>query len=278
MAALVADDIAQQTAVVPQGMGINPIFDWAPILGVPLWLFITCIFLFILAAVFVYWIARIRKLNSVRGWKDSMERAESTDVQVWVITRTLSLIIDCMKIEDSVISYKDPTKIGMWHHNTRESVIRVGGNPAVVVSEDFDQTRDFISEIVLTDNSDVFNADQVSLKKEHEANKDESDVIEPINNYEDYEHHGREALQLVNPEGLPMRCFNVFSNTRFLKYFPHGCSHMLFGADLTLDAKLIDIRGKDKGFWEKYAFPMLAIIVVLIAIVTAWMVPLGAHA
>lgn len=273
MAALVADDLVP-TAVVPQGMGINPVFDWAPILGVPLWLFITCFFVFVLAAVFVYWFARIAKLNSVRGWKDSMQHAEPTDVQTWIITRTLNLMIECMKIEDSVISYKDPTKIGMWHHNTRESVIRVGGNPAVVVSEDFDQTRDFISETVLTDACDEFNANQEALKEAFKESGDDSEVIAPINNYDDYEKHGREALQLVHPNGLLMKCYNVFSNIRFLKYFPLGCSHMFFGADLTLDAKLIDIRGKERTFWDKYAMPTIALIVVLLCVVAAWMVPL----
>lgn len=262
------------SAVVPQGMGINPIFDAQIILGVPLWVFIDCFFLFLLAAVFVYWLAKIKKLNAVRGWSESLKHMDVNDVQVWIISRTQKLVIDCMKIEDNILSYHDKTKIGMWHHNTRESVIRVGGNPAVVVSEDFDQTRDVISEIALTDNCDEFNRNQEELLKLKEQGKIKGAVIEPIENYTDYENHGRESLQTVNPDGLWIRSFNIFSNIKFLKYFPLGCSHMFFGGDVTLESRLLKTRPKAMGFWEKHAVFVGSIIIVVLAFLAVWMVPL----
>lgn len=272
------------TMAVPQGMTIT-IFDWSPILGVPFWLFINCFLFFCLAAVIVYWMARIRKLAAVKGWSESMKQADVGDVQAWIISRTQKLVIECMKIEDNILSYKDKTKIGMWHHNTRESVIRVGGNPAVVVSEDFDQTRDFISEIALTDNCDEFNHDVMELReemikkykecKEKGVEMPEPNVAAPIENYIDYEDHGREDLQTIHPNGLPVKVFNIFSNIRFLKYFPLGCSHMFFGADVTLESRLLRNRTKQTGFWSKYAFPILAAIVVLIITGAVWFVPMG---
>jgi hypothetical protein len=270
---LVAVDPVGVASALPQGSGIT-IFDWSPILGVPAWLFIDCILLFGVLAIFIYWIAKIRKLSAVRGWADSLKNMDVNDVQVWMISRTQKLVIGCMKIEDNVLSYHDPSKIGMWHHNTRESVIRVGGNPAVVVSEDFDQTRDIISEIALTDNCDVFNENQGALKEWNEKQNDDSAVIEPINDYDDYESHGREALQIVNPDGLPMRSWNIFSNIRFLKYFPHGCSHMFFGGELRFDAIELKPNQSTKGFWEKHAFIILAAIIALAGICAAWFVPL----
>jgi hypothetical protein len=271
------------TQVIPQGMAIT-LFDWSPILGVPFWIFIDCFLLFCLAAVFVYWFARIRKLSAVSGWAESMKHADVNDVQVWIITRTQKLIIDCLKIEDNILSYHDKGKIGMWHHNTRESVIRVGGNPAVVVSEDFDQTRDIISEIALTDNCDEFNQDQLALQKaltdEYEEKKaqgiecEEPRTASPIEDYADYEEHGRENLQVIHPTGLPMRSFNIFSNIRFLKYFPKGCSHMFLGADVTLESRLLSVRPKTSGFWAKFAFPIIAAIVVLIITAAVWFMPL----
>lgn len=273
------------TMAVPQGMAINPIFDWNVALGVPLWLFVTCFFFFVFVAVIVYWMARIHKLSAIRGWKESLQNMSVNDVQVWIISRTQKLVIECMTIEDNILSYHDKSKIGMWHHNTRESVIRVGGNPAVVVSEDFDQTRDLISEIALTDNCDTFNENQEDLEKflkekyetDVAAGKevDEPEVVRPIENYTDYENHGRKTLQLVNPDGLPMATYNIFSNIRFLKYFPLGCSHMFFGGELLQDAKFIKTKPKDKGFLEKHAFLILAITVGAILVLASWFCPLG---
>lgn len=268
---------AEQAAslAVPQGMAINNLFDWQVILGVPFWVFICCALLFCVAAVWVYWFARIRKLSAVRGWKDSLQKMNPDDVQVWLITRTQSLIIGCMKIEDNVLSYHDKTKIGMWHHNTRESVIRVGGNPAVVVSEDFDQTRDFISEIALTDCADEFNENQETLIEKHNGDGNKSGVIKPITTYDDYDKYGREALQLAYPEGLPMKSHNVFNNARFLKYFPRGCSHMFFGGVIYRDASKLKKHTKDAGLLAKYGFMAAALVVVMISVLAAWLVPLG---
>lgn len=262
---------AIQSAIVPTGTAINPLFDWVVMVGVPFWVFVLCFLIFCMAAVWVYWIARINKLSAVKGWKESLQKMSPNDVQVWLITRTLNLIIGCMEIEDNVLSYHDKTKLGMWHHNTRESVIRVGGNPAVVVSEDFDQTRDFISEIALTDNSDEFNANQETLKKEMPDSK----VISPINDYADYETHGRKALQMVHPDGLPMKSYNLFNNLRFLKYFPKGCSHMFFGTELAFDARLLKPVKKDQGFLAKHALLIIVVIVIVAALAAAWFVPLG---
>ena len=291
MADLIAPQI-NPSVIIPQGMGINPWFDWEVILGVPFWVLIDCILLFAIAAVFVYWLAKLRKLNAVSGWSESLKTMGAGDVQVCIITRTQKLIIDCMKIEDNVLSYHDKAKIGMWHHNTRESVIVVGGNPALVVSEDYDQTRDLISEIVLTDNCDEFNHNQEDLQKAEdksyeerlaEAKKNNVDpktvtkriIVQPINNYIDYESYGRELLQLANPDGLTMKTYNIFSNIRFLKYFPLGCSHMFFGGELTFDARNLALHKKEKSFWEKYMFLGASVIVVVIAFLAVWMVPLG---
>lgn len=283
MGDVVAIPIEQASSlVVPQGMAINNLFDWQVMLGVPFWVFVSCALLFCVAAIWVYWIARIRKLSAVKGWKESLDKKDPTDVQVWLITRVQSLIIGCMKIEDNVLSYHDKAKIGMWHHNTRESVIRVGGNPAVVVSEDFDQTRDFISEIALTDCADEFNEGIEGLLEEYKKAAEESgrpdkesSVVKPITTYEDYDEYGREALQLAYPDGLVMKSHNIFNNARFLKYFPRGCSHMFFGGILLRDANKLKKHTKDAGLLAKYGFMAAALVVVMIGILAAWLVPLG---
>jgi len=262
--------------VASQGLPPNTattFLDASVAVGVPIWVFLVTFLFFVFVAVFVWWLAKLRKLSAVAGWSESLKNQDTGSVQVWIITRTQKLIIGCMKIEDNILSYFDKTKLGMWHHNTRESVIRVGGNPAVVVSEDFDQTRDIISEIAVTDNCDEFNVGQEKLLKLKEEGKLEGAVIAPIQNFVDYESYGRESLQIANPEGLRIRAFNIFSNIRFLKYFPQGRSHMFFGADVTLESRLLKTRTKPLGFWEKHAFLAGAIIIIVVLNMVAFMVP-----
>ena len=275
MTDLIAPQVTQAIAEVipPQGMGFT-IFDWQVALGIPAWIFIDAFFIFCVAAVAVYWWAKLRKLSAVSGWAESLKNMDIHDVQVWIISRTQKLIIGCMKIEDNVLSYHDPTKIGMWHHNTRESVIRIGGNPAVVVSEDYDQTRDIISEIALTDNCDEMNKNQDALIKWKEETGDTSMTVSPIESYEDYEDYGRETLQLIHPEGLPMKAYNIFNNIRFLKYFPKGCSHMFFGGELELESRGLHQNENEKGFWEKHALLIGSILIAIVAIGAAAFVPL----
>ena len=263
------------TYAVPSGMGINAWFDWQVILGVPFWLFIDAFLVFVLAAVMVYWWARIRKLNAVRGWADSLKNMSVNSAQAWIISRTQTLKIICMEIEDNILSYLDKTKIGAWHHNTREAVIRVGGVTAVIASEDYDQTRDIITEIALTDNCDQFNANQDGLKEQFKKEGNTAEVVKPIKSFADYEEFGRKALQFVHPNGLEISPYNIFNCTRFMKFVPPGRSHVFFGGVINFDAKELKPPAQNESSWMKYAPLGAVIIVVLIATIAVWMVPLA---
>jgi hypothetical protein len=124
------------------------------------------------------------------------------------------------------------------------------------------------------DNCDEFNQNQKELLEWKQKEGLKNAVIEPIENYADYEAHGRESLQIVNPSGLWIRSFNIFSNIKFLKYFPLGCSHMFFGGDVTLESRLLKTRPKGMGFWEKHAVFVGSIIIVVMALVMVSLVPL----
>ena len=277
------------TLAVPQGMGINPVFDWTPLpaaFGLPLWFYITIFVLFIEAAIVVYWMARIRKLSAVMGWYESKQKMNPNDVQVWLLTRTLSLFIYCLKIEDNILSYHDKTKVGMWHHNTKESVINIGGQPGVVIGDDWDQTRDFLTEIALTDTCDEFNSNQEQLQTEYDyqlksakqygqqVNEEEFKAVSPINNYTDYEAFGREILGDLYPNGLKIKSYNIFNNLRFLKYTPKACSPMQLGAELILEARDLPLSDNPKGFWEKYGLQIGLLVVGGLVFLGACFVPL----
>jgi len=213
MPELVAEDIKPVADAIPQGMGLNPIFDWSPLLGVPLWVFIyIALIVFGPVLVNIYYFRKVGRLAPIFGWLESLQKMGQEDVQVWIISRVQRLTIECMTIKDNVISFHDWEKIEMWHHNSPMARIIVGGNPGLVVSEDYHHTRDFISEIALTYNCDTFNANQDELKAalvDDYKKKTEQGlvvkkpmIVEPIIDYPTYDHHGRACLFHLYPNGL----------------------------------------------------------------------------
>jgi hypothetical protein len=272
------------TGVVPPGMKIG-FFDFAPLAGIPLWLYVTifCIFIFVL--VNVYWMMRMRRLASVRGWAESLKKMSQEDVQVWFISRVQKLTIECLTIKDNILSPHDWTNIGMWHVNSPQGIIQVGGNKAVVCSEDFDQNRDFVTEIALCHACDDFNANQEGLKVDLEKKYQQAltvnpelerpKVIKPIEDCNAYEIYGRQCLQVINPDGIQIPPYNIYNPNKFRKYFPRGCSAMFFGGELIHDARKLNLRRKPKGFWEVHAYLMVAGGIAMISLLVAWLFPIG---
>lgn len=278
---------------VPQGMGLGPL-DWAPIGPIPVWLYISFIFILFFIAVNLYWILRIRRLASVKGWAESLKKMTQEDVQVWFISRVQKLTIECLTIKDNILSPHDQTNIGMWHVNSPQGIIQVGGNKAVVCSEDFDQNRDFVTEIALCHVCDEFNANQEQLKAELDLKYQEliadakelklseeyietikPQTVQPIEDCDAYERYGRKCLQVTHPDGLTVPAYNIYNPNRFRKYFPRGCSGMFFGGELIHDARKLNLRRKPKGFWEVHAFLMMAGGISMIALLVAWLFPMG---
>lgn len=287
---LIADPIINNV-VVPSGMAISQYFDWSPVLGLPIWVPITFIFILLNICVIAYWFLRIGRLSSVKGWAESLKKMSQDDVQVWVISRVKKLTIECMTIRDNVLSSHDPLNLSMFHVNSENGVVRVGGVGAVVVSEDFDQNRDFITEIALTHNCDIFNNNQEILKREAQDKyfNDVEDakrtgqelqvippqIIQPITDCDAYEKYGRKVLEHLNPDGLSYPSYTMFNPSLFRKYFPRGCSSMWFGGELIHDARKLNLRRKEKSFLEVHAFLMMCGGISIISIMAAWLFPIG---
>jgi hypothetical protein len=280
---LVADPIGE---AIPQGMVINPLFDWQPILGIPLFVFITIVILvFGPIMINIYYFRKVGRLDAIYGWLESLKKMTQEDVQVWIISRVQRLTIECMTIKDNVLSFHEYEKIEMWHHNSPMARIIVGGNPGLVVSEDYHHTRDFISEIAMTYNCDEFNVNQEQLKKDIMGGIDAQTgvvlpakkplVVSPIIDFPTYDHHGRSCLFHLHPEGLEYPAYNIFNPTRFRKYFPLGNSATHFGGDMIEDAKEFRIRRKEPGLLEKYGIFATCAVVGLIIVAAAWFAPIG---
>jgi len=282
------------SVVIPQGMEIG-MFDWAPLAGIPFWLYVTIFFIFIFILVNVYWMMRMRRLSSVRGWAESMKKMTQEDVQVWFISRVQKLTIECLTIKDNILSPHDQTNISMWHVNSPQGIIQVGGMKAVLCSEDFDQNRDIVTEIALCNACDEFNANQEQLKddldtkfeelrkKAKEQGATETDIaelkphiVQPIEDCAAYEAYGKKCLMVTHNDGLTIPPYSIYNPNRFRKYFPRGCSGMFFGGELIHDARRLNLRRKPKGFWEVHAFLMMAGGIAMIALLVAWLFPMGA--
>lgn len=279
-----------QALAIPNGLAINPWFDWSPFLNLPIHLFITIFFILFLIGVNIYWFVRMGKLASVKGWMESLKAMTQDDVQVWVISRVQKLTIECMTIKDNILSPHDPMNIAMWHVNAPQGVIQVGGNKAVVVSEDSDQNRDFLVEVAFCYACDKFNATLEEYKKFIDDKyrqalvvikemggdpPEKPKMVKAIDDCDAYEEYGRKCLFYLNPDGLSIPAYNIYNPNRFRKYFPKGTGSMFFGGELIHDARKLNLRRKPKTFWEIHAFLLMAAGIGLIAIMAAWLFPLG---
>lgn len=282
--------MATELIAVPEGMGINPWFDWSPLLGIPFWIFIAAVCLLVLIYANLYWILRIRRLASVKGWAESLKKMTQEDVQVWVISKVQKLTIECMMIKDNVLSSKEPNNISMWYVSSPMGIISVGGCRAAVISEDFDRNRDFVTEIALCHNLDLFNENLEGLKEEvdkrykqltaNTSNEEAAGIEKPhimkqIESFDQYDKYGKSCLSHLYPHGLTIPAYNLFNPNKFRKYFPIGNTSMSYGGEIIMKSRNISINKPDTGFWEKHAFLMIAAGVAMISVIGAWMFPLG---
>ena len=278
------------TEILPPGQ-TTTIFDWAPIpqFGFPFWILISIFFIGCTLFVVHYWYKRSGRLNSVKGWLESLKKMNQYDIQVWIISRVQKLTIECLTTKDNVLSNHDESQIGMWHVNSSMGVIRVGGNPAVVISEDYDQNRDFLTEIAICHACDYANENMYELsqkldesyKKALDERKIDQSTPNPgllcvqIDSADAYDRTGRELLKNLNPVGVFIPPYNIFNPNRFRKYFPRGCSGMFFGGELIRDAEKLNVGVVAQGWLEKNILLFIALIVAVVSILVAYYLPLG---
>jgi len=287
----------------PEWAVLDPFWDHGVILGLPVWFFICVAVVFCTVVENLYWVFRMRKLKDVRGYRDTLKKASQEDVQTWVMGKTQRLTIEMLRYVDSVLSYYTPTRISKWHHNTPMSVMHVGGLPALMVSDDFDQTRDVVSEIAICHAAEHFNEfftpvtqvldainrgdtasletmmDRERIEKIRKALVDiggcEVKEIQPIDNYREYERCGHKILRILWPDGIPIPVYSIYNPVKFRKYFPKGCSAGLFGGVLIREARELVVNTPEKGLLEKI-LPFAGLILIdILALIAVWNVPLG---
>jgi hypothetical protein len=278
------------TQVLPPGQ-VTTIFDWTPIpqFGIPFWVVISGFLFLILLIVIRYWWKRSSRLNSIRGWKESLMKMSQFDVQVWIVSRVQKLTIECLTIKDNVLSYYDESNIGMWHVNSSMGIIRVGGNPAVMISEDYDQNRDILTELAVCHGADNANENMPEMAKQLDekykamiASKDISPeeipnpalLCQPIENADSYDQTGHELLKQLHPNGIIIPPYNIFNPNRFRKYFPRGTSAMFFGGELIRDSQKLNQGIEEPSWLSKNAIVIICMVLAVIAILIGYQLPL----
>jgi hypothetical protein len=308
-----ADIIAQQIVngtiqQIPQGMALNSFFDSpAPILGVlgiPWWVPITALaFLIEIGWPNIHWFMKLAWMRPVKGYRDTLKQATKEDVQTWVLEKTMKLTIEMLRYVDGVLSYYSKLRIQKWLHTTRQSVMHCGGLPALLVSDDYDRSRDIVSEIALCEAADTYNhwlkpveevfsaiengniadlakyVDRGKLEEIREAlaKVGGCDIkeIKPITSYSEYEKCGQKFLRILWPKGIPVPSYSIYNPTKFSRYFPRGRSAGLRGRVLIRESRELQ-EDLPKPDWKEKLIQMGAIVVIsLFLLVVAWMAPLG---
>jgi hypothetical protein len=263
-----------------ESMRINPVFDWSPIsfangaISLPIWVFITALFVLLLLYVILSWIFKLRRMRAVKGYVEAADKGTQEDMQVWVFGKTKKLTIECLKYWGGMIHYPLGIKITKWRHASIMSTMNIGGVPAVACSDDYDQTRDMVSEMALCAGCETFNSNQVELSKWAEENHLDV-VVKPITCFTDYENYGRKLLEMVFPDGLPLDSFSIFDHTLFRKYFPKGRDADLSGGIFLRKSRKLKPKTKDQGILAKLLPIGLCVLFVGILMFGAMYVPLG---
>jgi len=268
--------------IADSSMRIHPIFDWSPIslaggaVTLPLWLFITAGFILILLWVILSWVFRIRRMRSVKGYVEAAGKGTQEDMQVWIFGKTKKLTIECLKYWGGMVHYPLGVKITKWRHASIMSTMNIGGVPALAVSDDYDHTRDMVSEIALCVAGDSFNKDQsklIQLIKEKKV--PQTTAVSPITCFSDYKDYGRAVLELLYPEGIWIPSWSMFDAEKFRKYFPRGRDGDLSGGIFLRKSRKLKARTKDIGIISKLLPIGLCVLFVGILVFGAMYVPLG---
>ena len=261
--------------VATEAMRINPFFDWSPFLGLPIWLFTTILCILFLLWVILSWVFKLRRMRAVRGYVEAADKGTQEDMQVWVFGKTKKLTIECLKYWGSLIHYPKNVKITKWRHASIMATMTIGGVPAVAVSDDYDQTRDMVSEIALCEAGETFNNNIDNLSKWVKENNLQNIIVRPIKSFSDYERFGRELLEMVYPNGPPIKSYSIFDHTTFRKYFPKGRDGDLSGGIFLRKARKLKPKTKDPGFLDKYLPIGLCVLFIGVLVFGAMYVPLG---
>jgi hypothetical protein len=290
---------------IPAGVATT-VLDWqpVPVFGVSLWAVMMLLSLAALVIVYFHWSDKSGNLDAIKPWFIKMKEIKIGKMQVLRLSRAGNFIPDCLDIFDNILSYGDSeANINQWHLNSPQGIIRIGGISAPILSEDWDQNRDIVTEIAICQATDTLEKNIESLKIELNARFQElvssgayprnaenpSNLIFPIRNGLDYigkpdetkaadfDRSGRRMLELIYPEGIPIEAFNQYNQNRFRKFWFKGSTSALMGGInlRRVDDEFVKRQEQDRGFFAKYGALLIGALIFLGCMVGGAAVPLG---
>lgn len=280
--------------------------DWQPIpvFGIPFWAVLALLSFAVFVLVIIHWHDKSSDINAIKPWFIKAKEIAVGKMQVVRLSRAGNFIPDCLSIFDNVLSYGDSEEnINQWHLNSPRGILRIGGIQAAVVSEDWDQNRDIVTEIAICYAADNIenNMDDLRrrLKERHarlvkdglypEDAEDPSELVRPIHNGLDYigqtdegeatnyKISGRRVLQLLYPDGVRIPAFNQYNQNKFRKFWLRGDTSAFFGGQniRRVEDEFVKRTDQQPGFFQKYGAMMLAALVFLGCIIGGIAVPMG---
>lgn len=291
---------------IPAGVGTTAL-DWSPIpippFNIPLWAIVAFLSFAALVIVYFHWSDKSSNLDSIKPWFIKIKELKLGKIQVARLSRAGNFIPDCLDIFDNVMSYGDSEEnINMWRLNSPQGMIKVGGISAAILSEDWNQNRDIVTEIAICHAADTLadHLDEIKIELNERYKKlvetglypenaeNPANLIRPIRNGLDYigkmaedaplsyERSGRMLLQLLWPEGILTDAYNNFNQNKFRKFWYKGSSSALFGGTniRRVDDELIKRTEKEPGFFQKYGAMLISAIIFLGCIISGAAIPL----
>ena len=291
---------------IPAGVATTAL-DWAPVpvapFNIPLWAIFMFLSLAALVIIIVHWFDMSKDLDAIKPWFIKVKEIALGKMQVVRLSRAGNFIPDCLDIFDNILSYGESEEnINQWHLNSPPGIIRIGGISAALISEDWDQNRDIVTEIAICHAADLLNTNiedlRVELSRRHkdliakgvydERSVNPAELIRPIQSGLDYlgkteesgpehpETSGRRVLQLLYPEGIRIPSFNLYAQSKFRKFWFRGNTSALFGGEniRRVDDEFVKKSDKQPGFFQKYGGMLIGAMVFIGCIIAGAAIPL----
>lgn len=283
-AEIVVPEVTQtiQEIVVPEvtpyvDQHLNAFFDFAPIWGWPVWVWIFIGFAIVLFIVNIAWIRKRMILSPVLPYLESLKGGKREDMQTWMIGKNKSFNIEHLKYnDDGVISYfKYLANISMWYLGSSMAVGHAGGIKNVIVSDNYDMVRDPVAEIALCKLIDQFN----EMNKEAIKDKDGNILLDengrtlykyPISNHKEYKLN-RDKLVQMSPTGGKIPSFCHFDVMKGQQFMPANRTAGMFGGDNIREARKKNIDQPVVSNWIKFAPLGIAFGISVVAIILTYM-------
>lgn len=290
---------------LPPGIA-SSVLDWAPVpivpFNIPIWAILVLLSFAALLLVYFKWSDQSANLDPIKVWYIKAAELKAGKMQVIRLTRAGNFIPDCLDLFDNILSYGDGEEnINQWKMRSASGIVRIGGIAAALLSEDYDQNRDPVTEVAICRASQLLdeNMDEIKMALTERYNQMVSQkiydgenparLVRPVHSYNDYigkdsdksaardENSGHALFQWIFPAGIPIHSYTPFNQNESRKFWPVGnnTSAFLGGENQRIvEEKLVKPSDKQRGFFEQWGGVVIAAMVFMGCLIAGAAIPL----